>query len=140
RSTVILAPTHASNLDSIVLGVLAGRAGLPPFAYAAGRHIYRHRVFAALMRRLGAYKLDPDRRDRRYLRVVNVYVNELIARGYHTVVFPSGTRGRSGEVEAKLKLGLLGAAVHAPRPITIVPITINYQIVLEADHLIAYYL
>jgi glycerol-3-phosphate O-acyltransferase len=140
RSTLILAPTHASNLDSIVLGVLAGRARLPPFAYAAGRHIYRHPVIAALMRRLGAYKLDPDRRDRLYLRVVNVYVNELVARGYHTIVFPSGTRGRSGEVETNIKLGLLGAAVHVPRPVTIVPITINYQVVLESEHLIAYYL
>ncbi|HTL38780.1 MAG TPA: 1-acyl-sn-glycerol-3-phosphate acyltransferase [Kofleriaceae bacterium] len=140
RATIILAPTHSSNLDSIVLGVVTARAGLPPFAYASGRHIYRHRVFAQLMRRLGAYKLDPDRRDRLYLRIVNVYVNELLARGYHSMIFPTGTRCRSGEVESKVKLGLLGAAVHAPGPIAIVPVTINYQIVLEADHLIAYHL
>lgn len=140
RATIILAPTHSSNLDSIVLGLVAGRARLPPFAYASGRHIYRHRVFAQLMRRLGAYKLDPDRRDRLYLRIVNVYVNELLARGYHSVIFPTGTRCRSGEVESKVKLGLLGAAVHTPGSIAIVPVTINYQIVLEADHLIAYHL
>ena len=139
-TTLVLAPTHASNLDSIVLGLVTGRASLPPFAYAAGKHVFRNRAFAALMHRLGAYRLDPDRRDRLYLRVVNVYVNELIARGYHTVMFPSGTRCRSGEVEARIKLGLLGAAVHVRGPIAIVPVTINYQVVLEAEHLIAYHL
>lgn len=140
HATIILAPTHASNLDSLVLGTVVARAGLPPFAYASGKHIYRNRVFGQLIRRLGGFKLDPDRRDRLYLRVVNVYVNELIARGTHTVVFPSGTRGRSGEVESKLKLGLLGAAVHVSRPVAIVPVAISYQVVLEAEHLIAYYL
>ena len=140
RATLVLAPTHASNLDAIVLGMVAGRAGLPPFAYAAGKHIFRNRALAALMRRLGAYQLDPDRRDRLYMRVVNVYVNELLARGYHTVVFPSGTRGRSGRIESALKLGLLGAAVHVAHPVAIVPVSIEYQIVLEAEHLIAYYL
>ncbi|TMQ06759.1 MAG: hypothetical protein E6J91_37275 [Deltaproteobacteria bacterium] len=140
RATLIIAPTHASNLDSIVLGLVLGRAGMPPFAYAAGKHIFRNRLLAAVMRRLGAYCLDPDRRDRLYLRVVQVYANELVARGYHTVVFPSGTRCRSGEVESAVKLGLLGAAVHVARPIAIVPVTINYQVVLEAEPLIAYYL
>lgn len=139
-TTLVLAPTHSSNLDSIILGLVAARAGLPPFAYAAGKHIFRNRLFALLMQRLGAFRLDPDRRDRLYMRVVNVYVNELLARGYHTVVFPSGTRCRSGEVESTVKLGLLGAAVHVDRPVRIVPVTINYQIVPEAEHLIAYYL
>lgn len=140
RATLIVAPTHAANLDSIVLGLVLGRAGLPPFAYAAGKHIFRNPVLAPLMRRLGAYRLDPERRDRRYLRVVQVYVNELVARGCHTVVFPSGTRGRSGEVEGTVKLGVLGAAVHVARPVAIVPVAISYQVVLEAEWLIAYYL
>jgi 1-acyl-sn-glycerol-3-phosphate acyltransferase len=139
-TTLVLAPTHASNLDAIILGLVAARAGLPPFSYAAGKHIFRNRLFATLMRRLGAFQLDPDRRDRLYMRVVHVYVNELLARGYHTVVFPSGTRCRSGEVESTVKLGLLGAAVHVARPVRIVPVTITYQIVPEAEHLIAYYL
>jgi 1-acyl-sn-glycerol-3-phosphate acyltransferase len=139
-TTLVLAPTHSSNLDSIVLGLVTARAGLPPFAYAAGKHIFRNHLFATLMRRLGAFQLDPDRRDRLYMRVVNVYVNELLARGYHTVVFPSGTRCRSGEVESTVKLGLLGAAVHVARPVRIVPVTITYQVVPEAEHLIAYYL
>jgi glycerol-3-phosphate O-acyltransferase len=140
RATLIIAPTHSSNLDSIVLGLVLGRAGLPPFAYAAGKHLFRNRMLAALMPRLGAFRLDPDRRERLYLRVVQTYVNELVARGTHTVVFPSGTRCRSGQVESSVKLGLLGASVQVSRPIALVPITINYQVVLEAEWLIAYYL
>ena len=56
--------------------------------------------------------------------------------------FPGGTRSRSGMIEQKLKLGLLGSALSAyserisrgdERPIYIVPVTINYPLVLEAE-------
>jgi glycerol-3-phosphate O-acyltransferase len=70
--------------------------------------------------------------------------------------FPGGTRSRSGRVEGHLKLGLLGTTLtatverlrresgvsHGPRvaPIYLVPVTINCQLVLEAETLIADYL
>lgn len=144
RTTLVIAPTHSSNLDAIVLGLVLARAGLPPPAYAAGKHVFRNRVLGAAMRRLGAFCLDPDRRDRRYLQVVQAYTTEVLARGVHTVIFPGGTRCRTGEVESAIKLGLLGAALRASRrttrPIAIVPVTINYQVVLEAEWLTAYHL
>jgi glycerol-3-phosphate O-acyltransferase len=65
---------------------------------------------------------------------------------YHNLFFPGGTRSRSGAVEDKLKMGLLGMALDAythnlmarkERPdIFVVPCTINYQLVLEAETLI----
>jgi len=66
--------------------------------------------------------------------------------GYHNLFFPGGTRSRSGAVEQKLKKGLMGEALHAyinnlrnskDQPdVFVVPCTINYQLVLEAETLI----
>ncbi len=69
----------------------------------------------------------------------------MIERGYHSLFFPGGTRSRSGMIERRLKLGLLGSAVEAfttnqvrrvDRPVWFVPTTINYALVLEAETLI----
>jgi glycerol-3-phosphate O-acyltransferase len=70
--------------------------------------------------------------------------------GYHNMFFPGGTRSRSGAVENKLKMGLLGMALDAyihnllakkTRPdVFVVPCTLNYQLVLEAETLIEDYL
>lgn len=61
--------------------------------------------------------------------------------------FPGGTRSRSGMLEKRLKLGLLGTALQAQRmnfledgdeakKLFVVPVTINYNFVLEAQSLI----
>ena len=69
----------------------------------------------------------------------------MIERGYHSLFFPGGTRSRSGMIERRLKLGLLGSGVEAfttnrvrrvDRPGWFVPTTINYALVLEAETLI----
>jgi glycerol-3-phosphate O-acyltransferase len=66
--------------------------------------------------------------------------------GHHNLFFPGGTRSRSGAVEQRLKLGLLGmgldAYIHNLKARTrnpdifVVPCTINYELVLEAETLI----
>jgi glycerol-3-phosphate O-acyltransferase len=66
--------------------------------------------------------------------------------GYHNLFFPGGTRSRSGEVEQKLKRGLLGTAINAyvhnlqaqkEKPnIYLIPATLSYKLVLEAETLI----
>jgi glycerol-3-phosphate O-acyltransferase len=84
-----------------------------------------------------------------YKVTLKTYSQVLIERGYHSLFFPGGTRERSGMVEQKLKLGLMGSALAAfservrrgdTRPIYIVPVTINYPLVLEAETLIDDYL
>ena len=72
--------------------------------------------------------------------------------GCHSLFFPGGTRSRSGKIENRLKLGLLGTAIEAQRinyekgekgrhnKIFIVPVVTNYNFVLEAPALIRSYL
>ncbi len=138
--TLVFAPTHSSNLDSLVVGVALRRSGLPPCAYAAGKHMYRNAVLARLMSRLGAYRVDRGLAATLYKDVLKAYAAELLERGFHTVIFPGATRCRTNEVESQLKLGLLGTALEVRRPIAIVPVTINYQVVVEAPTLIRHFL
>jgi glycerol-3-phosphate O-acyltransferase len=138
--TLVFAPTHSSNLDSLVVGVALRRSGLPPCAYAAGKHMYRNAVLARLMGGLGAYRVDRGLTATLYKDVLKAYAAELLERGFHSVIFPGATRCRTNEVESQLKLGLLGTTLGASRPIAIVPVTISYQVVVEAPTLIRHFL
>lgn len=148
--TIVLSPTHVSNLDALVLGYAIYALGLPPFAYGAGLNLFTHATTGFFMRNLGAFTVDRKKRDPLYREVVKEYATTLIAHGQHALFFPGGTRSRSGAIEGRLKLGFLGTAVtafgrrraqdaHAP-PVFIVPCTISYPLVLEASSLIEQYL
>ena len=144
--TVILAPTHSSNLDSMVLGFAAYRLGLPPFVYGAGLNLFTNPLLALFMHNLGAYTVDRRKRDPLYKEVLKAYATSLLHCGYNNLFFPGGTRSRCGAMEQHLKLGLLGTGVqaygqnlHSGRPnprVFIVPATLSYQLVLEAETLI----
>jgi glycerol-3-phosphate O-acyltransferase len=147
RGTVVLAPTHVSNLDSVILGLAVYRLGLPPVAYGAGLNLFTSRLIGYFMRHLGAFTIDRKKSDPLYRATLKAYATLLLERGQHVLFFPGGTRSRSGTVESKLKLGLLGTAPlafrHAlesnPRHarLFVVPCTLTYPLVLEAATLAA---
>ncbi len=155
RGTLVLTPTHTSNLDSIVLGFALNRVGLPPVTYGAGKNLFSNPFMSYFMHNLGAYRVDRRMRFGLYKEILKEYSTVLLERGYHSLFFPGGTRARSNKVEDRLKLGLLGTTVTAmvnrshqaskdpsadtPR-IYVVPVTINYRLVLEAETLIEDYL
>ena len=148
-ATMIYVPTHASNLDSLALAWALYREGLPPVVYGAGKNLFTNPIISFFMHNLGAYRVDRRIRARLYKEVLKTYSTVLIERGYHSLFFPGGTRSRSGEIERRLKLGLVGTAVEAfarnvvrgrPRPVVFVPTTINYTLVLEAETLISDFL
>lgn len=145
KGTLVVVPTHSSNMDSIVLGWALMEAELPPVTYGAGKNLFSNPLIGYFMRNLGAYRVDRRLRHALYKEVLKTYSQVLLERGYHSLFFPGGTRSRSGKVERKLKLGLLGSALEATserlqrgdeRPIFIVPVTINYPLVLEAETLV----
>lgn len=150
--TVILVPTHFSNLDSILIGWIIHVLGLPPFIYGAGLNLFNIRILAYFMNSLGAYKVDRRKKNLLYIETLKTYSKLAIQRGAHSLFFPGGTRSRSGKIEKELKLGLLGSAMEAQRSmyangstgtegkIFVVPVTLNYNFVLEAPVLINDYL
>lgn len=150
KGTLILVPTHSSNLDSIVVGWALFRAGLPPFTYGAGKNLFTNRILGYFMRNLGAYRVDRRLKHNLYKDILKMYSLVLLEKGFHSLFFPGGTRSRSGKVEQHLKLGLLGTGIEAyvnnlihkrEKPnIYVVPCTINYFLTLEAETLIDDYL
>ena len=96
RATLILAPTHVSNLDSPLIGWALYAAGLPPFAYGAGLNLFSNPVMAFFMERLGAYTVDRRKRTRLYKDTLKDYSIEILRRRTHSLFFPGGTRSRSG--------------------------------------------
>ena len=150
-ATIVMVPTHFSNLDSILIGWIIHVLGLPPFIYGAGLNLFNIKLFAYFMNSLGAYKVDRRKKNPIYLETLKMYSHKALMKGAHSLFFPGGTRSRSGHIEKTLKRGLLGTAIEAQRSllmnpetakrkIYIVPVTINYHFVLEAPGLINDYL
>jgi glycerol-3-phosphate O-acyltransferase len=150
--TVVMVPTHFSNLDSILIGWVIHTLGLPPFIYGAGLNLFNMEIFAYFMNSLGAYKVDRRKKNLIYLESLRTYSSIALRYGCHSLFFPGGTRSRSGKIETRLKLGLLGTALEAQRinyqkhergrhnKIFVVPVVTNYNFVLEAPSLIRSYL
>lgn len=148
KGTIVMVPTHFSNLDSILIGWIISVLGLPPFIYGAGLNLFNISIFAYFMNSLGAYKVDRRKKNLLYLETLKTYSKEAIQFGCHSLFFPGGTRSRSGMIESRLKLGLLSTAIEAQRAnfqngindisgkVFVVPVTINYHFVLEAPSLI----
>ena len=153
KGTIVMVPTHFSNLDSILIGWIIHALGLPAFIYGAGLNLFNIKIFAYFMNSLGAYKVDRRKKNMPYLETLKMYSSIAIQRGAHSLFFPGGTRSRSGMIEKTLKLGLLSTAIEAqrniylntpageePQKIFVLPVTLNYHFVLEAPELIDEYL
>jgi glycerol-3-phosphate O-acyltransferase len=150
KGTILLVPTHLSNIDSLLIGYVIHLMSLPPFAYGAGLNLFSNPVLSFSMSRLGAYTVDRQKASQLYKGALKNYSTSILKRGIHSIFFPAGGRVRSGAIEKHLKLGLLGTALQAqleryqenhPNPnIYIVPMVMNYPFVFEASSLIEDYL
>ncbi|MFT5828774.1 MAG: glycerol-3-phosphate O-acyltransferase, partial [Urechidicola sp.] len=148
KGTVIIVPTHFSNIDSPTIGLVIDIIGLPGMTYGAGINLFTIGILSRWLNDLGAYKLDRRRKNKPYLELLKNYSTVAIKRGAHSLFFPGGTRSRSGQIEKKLKLGLLGTALEGQRQnllnfqedtakkVFVVPVVLNYHFVMEASSLI----
>lgn len=150
HGTVVILPTHLSNLDSVLIGyALDEVVGLPAFSYGAGLNLYESEIFAFYMTRLGAYRVDRRKKNPIYLDSLKIMSQVMLEKGTNSLFFPGGTRSRSGEIEKELKYGLLNSLLAAQRSIyqnggeqkiIVVPMIIGYHCTLEAQSLISGYL
>jgi glycerol-3-phosphate O-acyltransferase len=144
--TLIITPTHLSNLDSPLIGYGLYAANLPPCIYGAGLNLFTNPAMSFFMSRLGAYTVDRRKTHRLYKDTLKDYSTESLRRGAHSLFFPGGTRSRTGLVETDLKKGLLGTAIQAWQEnlaagktngeLLVVPCTLTFALVLEAETLI----
>lgn len=150
QGTVVILPTHFSNLDSIMVGyAIDTKIHLPVFSYGAGLNLYNVELAAYFMNRLGAYRVDRRKKNPIYLECLKSMASYSLAKGINNIFFPGGTRSRSGATESKVKLGLIGSLIEAQRlniesgkqdKIFVVTMNLNYHFVLEAGMLANQYL
>lgn len=145
--TVVLVPTHVSNLDSVIIGLAMKQLGIPPLTWGTGLNLFNHSGFNFIFSKLGTYKIDRRKKTIPYLQTQKDYACLTLEWGCHMLFYPGGTRSRSGAIESTLKLGLLHtpfqAQVHnfqkqgrGAKKLFIVPIVLNYHCVWEAPQLI----
>ncbi len=150
KGTILLVPTHQSNLDSLLVGYVIYLMSLPPFAYGAGLNLFSNPFLSFFMSRLGAYTVDRNKNNAIYKQTLKNYSSQILKEGIHSIFFPGGGRSRSGAIESHIKLGLLGTGLEAQveamiegRPkskVFVVPMVVSYHYVLEARSLIDTYL
>ena len=141
--TILLVPTHQSNMDSLLIGYVIYLMSLPPFSYGAGLNLFSDPVLSFFMRRLGAYTVDRNKGNSIYKQTLKNYSTQILKEGIHSIFFPGGSRARSGAIESHLKLGLLGTGLDAQiqgTRVFVVPMVVSYHYVLEAGSLIENYL
>ena len=144
--TLVFVSTHVSRLDAGLLGLGLHLAKLPATVHGADSTLFSNPMTAFFMANLGAYKVDRSLKHTLYTRVLKTYSQVILERGYHSFFFPTGGRSRDNRIDERLKLGLLGTSLDAwsrgvvqgdEQPLFVVPVTMNYNLVLEAETLVA---
>lgn len=103
KTPVIYASNHRTNADPPL--VCCGAKG--KFAFMAKEELFRNKLFAALIRSLGAFPVSRGKGD---TAVLDTAVQRL-GEGRSLMIFPEGTRSKDGKVHR----GHSGAAVIAAR-------------------------
>ncbi|MBV7388120.1 glycerol-3-phosphate 1-O-acyltransferase PlsB [Pasteurellaceae bacterium TAE3-ERU1] len=134
---VVYIPCHRSHIDYLLLSYVLYHQGLFPPHIAAGINLNFWPV-GGRFRRWGAFFIRRTfSGNRLYSSVFRQYLSELFQRGYSVEFFIEGGRSRTGCLLAP-KTGMLSMTLQAlleghTRPISLVPVYIGYEHVLEVD-------
>ena len=125
KGTVMVLPTHFSNLDSVLIGYgIDTLTGMPAFSYGAGLNLYDYELMAYYMSRLGAYKIDRRKKNPIYATTLRQFSTLTIEEGVNSIFFGGGTRSRNGAIEASLKLGLMNTLIDSQNAVSYTHLTL----------------
>ncbi|MGH7540893.1 MAG: lysophospholipid acyltransferase family protein [Gemmatimonadota bacterium] len=122
RNTLLLA-NHQSMIDSFLIGIAAfyphhvTRPWLIPWNAAAEENFFRNRLFAWAFDQMHCIPVKPGRRD-----LKAIYRSMRALRGGTMILFPEGTRTRTGAIERGRPGAGLVALGNEP---TVIPVTIE---------------
>lgn len=134
---IVYLPCHRSHMDYLLLSYVLYQEGLVPPHIVAGINLNFWPV-GAIFRRLGAFFIRRSfKGNKLYATIFREYLSELFTRGYSVEYFIEGGRTRTGRL-LEPKTGTLAMTIQAMlrggiRPITLVPIYIGYEHVLEVS-------
>lgn len=132
---IVYIPSHRSHMDYLLLSYVLYHQGLVPPHIAAGVNL-NFWPAGPIFRHLGAFFIRRSfKSNKLYSTIFREYLGELFARGYSIEYFIEGGRSRTGRL-LEPKTGTLSMTIQAmlggdSRPISIVPVYIGYEHVLE---------
>lgn len=132
---IVYVPCHRSHMDYLLLSYVLYHQGLVPPHIAAGINL-NFWPAGPIFRRLGAFFIRRSfKGNKLYSTVFREYLSELFSRGYSIEYFVEGGRSRTGRL-LEPKTGTLSMTLQAmlrgdSRPITLVPVYIGYEHVME---------
>ncbi|WKE65832.1 glycerol-3-phosphate 1-O-acyltransferase PlsB [Gallaecimonas kandeliae] len=132
---IVYVPCHRSHMDYLLLSYVIYQQGMVPPHIAAGVNL---NFFPAgpMFRRGGAFFIRRSfKGNKLYSTVFREYLYSLFEKGYAVEYFTEGGRSRTGRLLPP-KTGMLAMTVQsmlrkAERPITLVPVYIGYEHVME---------
>ncbi|OOH89693.1 glycerol-3-phosphate 1-O-acyltransferase [Pasteurellaceae bacterium 15-036681] len=134
---LVYVPCHRSHMDYLLLSYLLYHQGLVPPHIAAGINL-NFWPAGPIFRSWGAFFIRRTfKGNRLYSTIFREYLAELFYRGYSVEYFIEGGRSRTGRL-LEPKTGMMSMTMQAlqrglKRPISIVPVYIGYEHVLEVD-------
>jgi len=111
---VILASNHRSFLDPFAIGCCIGR----PIYFVAKRELFKNPLLGWLLNCLGAFPVKRGQSDEESVATALA----LLERGQAVVIFPEGTRIRTGSL-AKPKRGVGRLALQSGKPVVPIAVT-----------------
>jgi len=127
---VVYVSNHKSHLDYLVEPLVLDDNGVRPPLLAAGINLFGGALGLLHRHVTGAIPIRRNSKDPIYLVTLRAYVAEVLKRR-DLLYYAEGGRSYSGELKAP-KTGLLQAALQADRhELSIVPMAVAYDLVLE---------
>lgn len=111
----IIACNHVSNNDPPMVGIVFKG----PYTFMAKIELFKNPFFAWLIRKLGAFPVKRGSKDTKALDTAI----ESLEKGRIFIIFPEGTRSKTGELgRPKSGVSLIAARAKAP----VVPVFVKY--------------
>ncbi|WP_206482954.1 glycerol-3-phosphate 1-O-acyltransferase PlsB [Thalassotalea sp. G2M2-11] len=132
---VIYVPCHRSHMDYLLLTYIIYQQGLVTPRIAAGINL-NFWPAGPIFRKAGAFFIRRSfRGNRMYSTIFREYLGLLFERGYSVKYYSEGGRSRTGKL-LEPKTGMLAMTIQSllrgiKRPLTIVPVYLGYEHVME---------
>ncbi|GEA09732.1 glycerol-3-phosphate 1-O-acyltransferase PlsB [Alteromonas sp. KUL49] len=132
---IVYVPCHRSHMDYLLLTYVIYHEGMVTPHIAAGINL-NFWPFGKIFRRAGAFFLRRSfAGNKLYTAVFREYLELLFNKGYSVKYYPEGGRSRTGRLIPP-KTGMLAMTIQAMvkgvnRPVSIVPVYIGYENVME---------